>query len=66
MIYSDNENKLWWDRLSNVGKRELLDNIEEKAYSASLRDTVERVKGQWKDGFTIEPTDLAVIRKWEK
>lgn len=66
MIYSDNENKLWWDRIANATKSALLDHIEEKAYSATVLAIVTKVKAQWKDGLPIEPAHLAVLRKWAK
>lgn len=63
MIYSDNELKTWWQKLSEYEKTQLLDlmveQTSESEFSISIRD-------QYLRGKTFSPKQLQAIKKWDR
>ncbi len=61
MLYSDDEIRQKWTRLSNASKSEAFDAMEERMpeFAKSLRD-------QWDSGKALSPKQIAAILKWVK
>lgn len=62
MIYSDSENKSWWDKLSKFEKTELFEKMKEKARDPSFAQSLEK---QWVEGRALSPKQIAALRRWE-
>lgn len=62
MIYTDEENKRWWEGLSNTARIELFDVIEQKTGGDS--QFLKSIDEQWARGEKLTPKQLAALRKW--
>lgn len=60
MLYSDNELREWWRKLSKMERIDLLNLIKEKTglFGESLCE-------QYADGKELSVKQLKAIRKWE-
>lgn len=65
MIYSDEENKTWWKRISHQDKQEIFETMISVTPSNGFSDFAESLLAQWEDGKELSAKQLAHIRKWE-
>lgn len=66
MIYTDQENLLWWKGLSEGEQHDLFELMESKATSPGFVDFVQSVRDRWDAGVTLSAKELAAIRKWDR
>ena len=66
MIYSNEENRRWWEALTKTDRLSLIEIVEEKANQAWMHEWTNRLRGKLL--AHIEPTadDLARLRKWDR
>lgn len=63
MVYSDDENKRWWEGLGKTGQAEILGLMLEKTEGS---DFAFSLSVQYQSGKALSPKQLAAIRKWDK
>jgi hypothetical protein len=66
MIYSDAENKRWWDGMPKHDQAKLLQTILDKATTPGVKDWAELLIHVHQQGGALTPKNLASIRKWSK
>jgi hypothetical protein len=64
VIYSDAENKRWWEGLGKTGQAELFDRIIETATSTLYVAAVNSMKARWEKGQDPSVSALISLRKW--
>jgi hypothetical protein len=65
VIYTEAELKRWWLGLSKSEQSEILDRIEEKAHSPTLRAMAENIRKQG-GYYQPPPYQLQALRQWGK
>jgi hypothetical protein len=66
MIYTDSENRRWWDGLTKKEQTDLLELIVEKATTPKVNDWAETLLHIHNHGGKLTDKNLASIRKWAK
>lgn len=66
MIYSDQELRAWWERMSKIDRRELLDLIDSRASASSVRMAVSAARYCVEKETVPEARVLQALRKWER
>lgn len=66
ILYSDAENRRWWNGLTKADQSDLLGKIVEKANSDYVRQWAEATLELWERGSFLTDKVLASIRKWDQ
>lgn len=65
MIYSDEENKRWWDGKTNQDKKELFETVIEKSSDPTFSSWIEDAYEDWREGEKPRERVLQELRKWD-
>lgn len=66
MIYSDQENRRWWNGLSKQDQSEIFDRILETVTMPKVREFYETLVQIWERGSQLSDANLANLRKWDR
>lgn len=65
MIYTEEENRRWWQSLTKVQKYDILELMAEKSNSITFHRMVKDILHKVDNDFVLSSDELAEIRKWE-
>lgn len=65
MLYTEDENKRWWDGLGRTAQFELFDRIIANA-QPGVRKWAESLVEIWERGTPLSNKNLASLRKWDR
>lgn len=65
MLYSDRENKEWWDRMSRQDRSDLLDKIYDRAKNRTYQIKSVQMRRKLSRGEELDAIELEFLRKWE-
>jgi hypothetical protein len=65
VLLSDAELKRWWEQKTKTDRLSLLELIQERAQSSTLRDRAGALFKEVVNNITPTAADLAVLKKWD-
>lgn len=65
MIYTDEENKRWWDSLSKFDQEKALERMVKES-TLEYRTFTKSLETRYKDTGTLTPKQAGSVRRWLK
>ncbi len=63
MLYTDDELRRWWEKLSKIEQRDTLEVMVEKMTGSQM---AKNFLDQYERGHPFSPKQLGAIRKWAR